>query len=192
MKRGDVKHGRVTASKSDSNKTFKSLSDEFIGNAKIRGLSEWTIKTYQYQINYFTEFAGEDLLCKDIHLELLESYLCYLKEKKQISNPSTLNSSMQNISPVIRYGLKKRYILNQFQMPYVKGQETFKDIYTEVELKTLLEAPSSKDFTTIKTYTIIWLIGFILLHNKNGLVSFMDTNPFSNQLIPQSLDALHY
>ena len=58
MKGGDVKHGRIVASKSDTSKTFKSLSDEFISNAKIRGISEWTIRTYQYQINYFTEFVG--------------------------------------------------------------------------------------------------------------------------------------
>lgn len=82
MKRGDVKHGRVTANKPDSKKTFKALSAEFMSNAKIRGLSEWTIRTYQYQINYFTDFAGEELLCKDINLELMEAYLCYLKETK--------------------------------------------------------------------------------------------------------------
>lgn len=98
------------------------------------------------------------MLCKDINLELMEAYLCYLKESKRITNTATLNSSIQNISPAIKYGLKKRYILNQFQMPYVKGQETFKDIYTEDELKTLLEAPSSKDFITVRTHTIIWVL----------------------------------
>lgn len=126
MKREDVKHGRVIANKLDSSKTFKSLREGFISNAKIRGLSDWTIKTYQYQINYFAEFAGEDLLCKDINLELMEAYLCYLQETRQFTNPATLNSSIQKISPVIKCGIKKRYLLNPFQIPYVQGQETFK------------------------------------------------------------------
>jgi len=120
MKRGDVKHGRVIANQSDADKakTFKQLCEVFIKNAEVRGLSEWTIKTYKYQIRYFVNYAGESLLCKDITLELLEGYLSYLRETKQISNPATLNSSIQNISLVIKYGVKKRYILNQFMMPY--------------------------------------------------------------------------
>jgi hypothetical protein len=38
MKRGDVKTSRIGANKTDANKTFKSLCDEFITNAEIRGL----------------------------------------------------------------------------------------------------------------------------------------------------------
>jgi len=50
MKRGDVKHGRVIANQSDGDKakTFKQLCEDFIKNAEVRGLSEWTIKTYNY------------------------------------------------------------------------------------------------------------------------------------------------
>ena len=50
MKRGDIKHGRVSASKPSQNKTFKELGEEFLRNAEVRGLSEWTIKSYRYQI----------------------------------------------------------------------------------------------------------------------------------------------
>ncbi len=158
VKRGDIKAERVMSSKPSQNKSFRELGEEFLRYSEIRGLSEWTIKSYRYQISYFLEFAGEGLMCKDIELDLMEEYILYMKNKKEISNPVTLNSYIQNISPLIKYGVKKRYILNQFPMPLVKGQETFKEIYSEEEIKTLLEAPSKKDFITIRTNTIIWML----------------------------------
>ncbi|GEM_PF-1847869 len=152
MKRGDIKTNRVMASKLNQNKTFKELGEEFLRNSEVRGLSEWTIKSYRYQIGYFLKFAGNELKCKDIVLDLLEDYILYMKEQKGISNTVTLNSYLQNISPLIKYGIKKRYILEQFAIPFVKGQETFKEIYTEDELKALLETPNMKDFVTTRTH----------------------------------------
>ncbi|HZK12544.1 MAG TPA: phage integrase SAM-like domain-containing protein, partial [Atribacterota bacterium] len=134
---------------------FKELGEEFLRNAEVRGLSEWTIKSYRYQIGYFLEFAGVELICKDIGYEMIENYIIYMKEQKGISNPVTLNSYLQNISPMIKYGVKKRYILNKFLMPIVKGQETFKEIYTDDELKVLLDNPNKVDFITTRTHTII-------------------------------------
>lgn len=42
--------------------------------------------------------------------------------------------------------------MEQFAIPFVKGQETFKEIYTEDELKALLETPNMKDFVTTRTH----------------------------------------
>lgn len=158
MKRGDIKTNRVMASKPSQNKTFKELAEEFIRQAEIRNLSEWTIKSYKYHTQYFIDFAGNELMCKDIGLDLVEKYILYMKKDKGISNTVTLNSYIRNISPIIKYGISKRYILNDFMIPAIKGQETFKDIYTDDELKALLESPSKKDFVATRTYTIVWVL----------------------------------
>ncbi len=91
-------------------------------------------------------------------LDVLEDYILYMKEEKGISNTVTLNSYLQNISPLIKYGVKKRYILEKFAIPFIKGQETFKEIYTDDEIKVLLEIPNMKDFVTTRTHTIIWVL----------------------------------
>ena len=158
MKKGDIKTNRVMASKPSQNKTFKELAEEFIRQAEIRNLSEWTIKSYKYHTQYFIEFAGNEMMCKDIGLDLLESYILFMKNDKQISNTVTLNSYIRNISPIIKYGIKKRYILNDFMIPTIKGQETFKEIYSDEELKVLLETPNERDFVTTRTHTIIWVL----------------------------------
>ena len=158
MKRGEIKGSRLMASKPSQNKTFKELAEEFIRFSEVRGLSEWTIKSYKHHTRYFIEFAGENLMCKDIRLDLLEDYILYLREQKGLTNSVTLNFYLRNISPIIKYGIKKRYILNDFMVPVIKGQETFKEIYSEEELKLLLNTPNKKDFVTTRTHTIIWVL----------------------------------
>lgn len=58
MKFGEIKGNRVMASKPSQNKTFKELAEEFIRNSEVRGLSEWTIKSYMHHTQYFIDFAG--------------------------------------------------------------------------------------------------------------------------------------
>ena len=96
-------------SKPSQNKTFKELAQEFIRQGEIRNLSEWTIKSYRYH-----DFAGNDFMCKDIGLDLVEKYILYMKKDKGLSNTVTLNSYIRNTSPIIKYGISKRYILNDF------------------------------------------------------------------------------
>lgn len=158
MKRGDIKQNRVMASKPSINKTFKELGEEFLRHSEVKGLSEWTIKSYRHHTNYFLEFIGEGTMCKDINLSLIEDYIVFLKQNKGLTNAVTINSYIRNISPIIKYGIKMRYILNDFQIPLVRGQETFKDIYTAEELRLLLSTPDNKDFTSLRTYTIIWVL----------------------------------
>ena len=157
LKRGDVKTSRVIAAQSSSDMLFQALCDEFIRSAQIRGLSEWTIKSYRHHTRYFIEFAGFELKCKDVRRELIDDYILYMMDVKGLSNTVTLNSYLHNISPIIKYGIKKRVIIEDFMVPIIKGQETFKEIYTDSEMKSLLEPPKKKDFVTQRTFAIIWV-----------------------------------
>ncbi|TJX14540.1 hypothetical protein E9840_05565 [Tissierella creatinini] len=71
MKRGEIKTNRVMASKPSQNKLFRELTEEFIRQAEIKNLSEWTIKSYTYHTQYFIDFAGHELMCKEISMEYL-------------------------------------------------------------------------------------------------------------------------
>lgn len=157
MRKGEIvgkqKVGKVTMG---TRKTYSELFGEFINQLKIKGRAEQTLTSYKYHNKYFLDFLGEDIYCDNITLGIIEDYIVYIKEKKNINNATTINSYIRNISPVIKYGIKKGYILSDFEMPVVKGQETFKEIYTNEELKNLLNKPLKRDFVTIRTWTIIW------------------------------------
>jgi integrase/recombinase XerD len=159
MKRGEIV-GKRQFGKNLTNvkKTYSELLSEFIKQLKIKGRAEQTIISYEYHNKYFMKFLGEDIYCDEIHLSTLEDYIIYIKEKKHINNAITINSYIRNVSPIIKYGIKKGYILEDFIIPEVKGQETLKTIYSQDELKRLLDTPKKRDFVTIRTWTIIWTL----------------------------------
>lgn len=121
-------------------------------------MSEYTIKSYRHHTGYFSSFISEGYKCKDITLKTVEDYILYMKYEKGITNPITLNSYIRNVSPIIKFGIQRRDILQDFLMPCLKEQETFKDIYSQAELEKLLEKPNKRDFVTLRTYTIIWTL----------------------------------
>lgn len=157
MRKGDIKDGRLRLNQAVKNVTFEELTAEFMRVQAIKGNAEATINSYQYCSRYFIDFIGANFPCKSINLDLIEDYVLYLKEKG-INNHITLNSYLQNVGPIIKFGISKKYIIEDFKIPKIKGQNTFKDIYTDDELKALLTKPSKSDFLTMRTYTVIWTL----------------------------------
>lgn len=159
VKRGDVVGSQQFRKKfNKERKKYSEVYDQFIQQLKIKGRAEQTIKSYHYHNKYFMKFLGENIYCDEITLTTLEDYILYTKEKKGITNGITINSYLRNISPIIKFCMKKGYILEEFLIPEVKEQEVIKEIYTSEELHDLLEKPKKHDFVNIRTWTIIWTL----------------------------------
>lgn len=156
MRRGDIKGTQQFKKNSSESKTFQQLFDEFYLSLQVRGRAEDTLRSYKYHVKYFMDFLGKETYCQDITLKTLEDYVLHIQNVKKINNNITINSYLRNISPILKYGFKKGYIKEDFIIPVLKEQETFKEIYTEDEMKLLLSKPKKKDFTTMRTWTIIW------------------------------------
>jgi len=157
VKRGEVVGTRQFGKKSNKErKKYSEVYQQFIQQLKIKGRSEQTFQSYHYHNKYFMEFLGEDIFCDEITLSTLETYILYIKEKKGITNGITINSYLRNISPIIKFAMKKGYILDEFMIPVVKEQEVIKEIYTQEELHDLLQKPKKRDFVEMRTWTIIW------------------------------------
>lgn len=157
MKKGEIKGKQLFNITPDNKITYSQLFDEFMVSRKIKGLSEYTLLSYQYHSKYFKQFLKEDIPCNKITEHTLENYILYMQDVKGITNGMTINSYLQNISPILKYGMKKRYI-EDFYIPLIKVQETFKDIYTQEELQVLLKKPKTKNFNEIRTWAIIWTL----------------------------------
>jgi integrase/recombinase XerD len=159
-------------------KTYEEAFEEYILSVKVKGRSEETISTYKHHSNYFIQFIGANTNCSDITLDTLESYILYLKGKD--IKGTTINSYILNVSPIIKYCIKKGYIVRDFLIPTVKVQEESKEILTQEELSILLQKPKKKDFVSIRTYTCIWVLASTglraseLRHLKVGNVNILD------------------
>lgn len=158
MQKGDIKGGQLFKQKPEVKKTYKELFEEFMISIRIKGRSEYTLRSYKHHNKYFCEFLGSDILCCDITESTLEKYILYIQDVKKITNGVTINSYLRNISQIIKFSMNKRYILDDFEIPVVKYQETFKEIYTQEELNKLLEKPKKRDSISIRTWAILWML----------------------------------
>ena len=137
---------------------FKDAAEEFFRLKEATGRSFQTIKTYRYQLRYFLEFAGEGVMCSEMTLEMLTDYLEHLRTVKGITNFNTLNTAIQNLSPIIHYIQEKGWCPHRYMMPFQKGQQVDKPPYTEAELARLLEPPETRDFKSVRTWAIVWTL----------------------------------
>lgn len=141
-------------------KPYQHLYEEYIRYCKIQKLAEETIRTYHYHHNYFMKHIGNERLCSEINQLTIDDYKLSLIEKGL--NGISINSYIQNISPVLKYGIKLGYINSNLTFARVREEYKIKEIYTQGELQMLLKKPNIKkcSFAEYRNYAIInMLIG---------------------------------
>ncbi|WP_138203860.1 phage integrase SAM-like domain-containing protein [Haloimpatiens lingqiaonensis] len=132
MKRGEVVGTRQFGKKlNNQRKKYSELYNEFVQQLEIKVRDEQTLTSYHYHSKYFTEFLGEDIYCDEITLTTLENYIVYIKEVKKITNGITINSYLSNISPIIKFGMKKRLYPRRIFNSISKRTRSYKrNLYT--------------------------------------------------------------
>lgn len=58
---------------------YDDLHKMYMTDCRLRGISEITIKGYEFAYIYFKKFAGDNLNCSDITQDLINGYVLYLK-----------------------------------------------------------------------------------------------------------------
>lgn len=165
-----------------TDRKFLDVAEEFIKVKESMGLSEQTIKTYRWNLKYFIQFTGEDLKCSQLTLELILAYLDSMRERG-ITNINTLNTAVQNISPIVHYARAKGYCPHQFLMPFVHGQITDKKPYTKEELEVILEPPDKRDFVSMRTWSILWTLASTGMRARELRELRIENVDYSNMLI---------
>lgn len=118
-----------------------------------KGVSDITIKGYDYAGKYFMDFTGENITCMEITQELIDDYIIWLKARG--IKMTTVNSYQNKISPVINFGYKRGLIKKKIEFIRVIEQEEIKEIYINRELEALLRRPKEKPFPIYRTWVII-------------------------------------
>lgn len=120
--------------------TFKEAKKEFISFKKSEGLSTRTIESYDYAIDYFicTEELTSDDFVSVITQDLLIRFIAKMQEK-QITK-SGMNHFINTLRVFLYWLMDENYI-QKFPIKLIKGQEPKIKIYTDEELKRLMEKP---------------------------------------------------
>ena len=163
--------------------TTKEAFEKFIRYKKIKNLSPDSIRTYENDFKYFSEFYNSSRLCSDITREVIYSFIEYLKENKNV-NQVTIHSYMTHVRAVLYYFMEEGYT-RKFTIEMPKKEKTIKPTYTDKELVKLLEKPNLKKctFTNYRN----WVIVNYLLATGNRLRTMINLKiedvDFDNSLI---------
>lgn len=131
-------------------KPYEEVLSEYCELCKRRGLSPITIKGYRYSTRYFNKFNENNPITSNTILDYIEYLL------RNDMKWTTINSYIRKLTPVLNYGFEMGYY-PKVKVEYVKGQKEAKEIYTQEELKLLLEHPKQKDFVTIRNWAMTWV-----------------------------------
>ncbi len=95
-------------------KSNQEFLEEFVEDVKIRGWSEWPIKSCQYSANMFFDQTGKS--CLEVEITDLKKFLTFLrsrpghKGKKQVS-PLTIKKHFDNLASFFEYLEFEEYIV---------------------------------------------------------------------------------
>lgn len=131
---------------------FRELVQLYSRDCRIRGIEEVTIAGYEYACKKFLEYLQEDIRCSEVRQELFDDYQLELATRVK---PETVNSYLFKISPVVKFGKERGYIVADIQLSHMAHQEHFKDVYTEDEIRRLLARPKTDKFNEYRTWVIV-------------------------------------
>lgn len=148
----------------------------YVKDCRLRNISEITIAGYQNANKYFLDFAGHDILCSDVNQDLITDYMLFLRQRLK---PTTVNSYVFKVSPVVLFGVRRGYIKQDIHFSHMVEQEHFKEIYSDEELALLLKKPVKNTFAEYRSWVIVNLLlatGIRSLELRELLIKDLDLN----------------
>ena len=128
---------------------------EFLRHCKLKNLSPYTHHYYQENIKYFLEALPEVKYVDEITQETTDSYVAQMMEKG--NKVTAINARLRAIFVFMRYCFEQEFT-EEFSLSQIKEDETFKEPYTEAELKKLLRQPQSDKWTEWREWAAINLL----------------------------------
>lgn len=204
---------KITINNATKQKTFEEGFREFLRYCEIRNLRPASIKTYQdviYHIWY--KFYNKESLIKDIGKNIFDNFILFLR-KETNEKDTSIASNIKKMRTILYYFMKLEY-MEQFKIDNIKVDKDTIEVYTDEELKILLEKPDLKKCTFVE-YRNWCIINFLLatgcrisslinlkledLDFTNDLITFTHTKNRKKHIVPMSftlkevlVEYLHY
>ncbi len=159
MKKGKTYGKRRLQELQNQDKSMEEVAQEYYNLCSVRGISSTTITGYKFALKYFNEFNGNNPIEKDSVIKYM------LQLKKSGFKDTTINSYVQKLSPIFKFGTSKGY-LPDVEIHRLKVQKTLKKIYTEQEMQLLLKEPKEKDFVSIRNWCMVWVLASTAIRRK--------------------------
>ena len=116
--------------------------DRFIRIKKAKNLSAETIKHYQVDFKYFSEFFDVSQQCNKITRDTYYAFIEYLQTNKK-ANSTTINTYLGSLRTILYFFMEEGY-MKRFAVKLLKKEKKIKATYTDDELNLVLKKPDVK------------------------------------------------
>lgn len=150
--------------------TIEQAYELFIRKARVKNLSENTIKTYNYHFDAFCRFTDKEQQIDTVTVEIVDNFILFLK-KQCNTNEITINSYLRTIRAFLYYCMECGY-LKRYKITMPKIDKKIKETYSDTELERLLKKPdiNTCSFTEYTT----WVFENYLLGTGNRISSALN------------------
>ncbi len=121
--------------------TFEEGCNKYILNCKQRNLREATINHYRQSYTQFYKYFDRDMLLSEITEQTYKDYVVYLCST--IENDVSVNSYLRDLITTIHFWMNEGFV-PYFKMQSIKVDKHNIEIYSDSELRTLLQKPDMK------------------------------------------------
>lgn len=121
--------------------TFEQGCDRYILNCKQRNLREATINHYKQSYTQFYKYFDRNMLLSEITEQTYKDYVVHLCSI--IENDVSVNSYLRDLITTIHFWMNEGFV-PYFKMQAIKVDKHNIEIYSDSELKILLQKPDLK------------------------------------------------
>ena len=136
-------------------KTLKEGYEEYLKYCTVRDCSESTFINYKTTMAQFNKFYSDSNMINTVNKNTIEDYICYLRENTKMSNIS-ISIGLQRLKALFNYFHRNGY-MEQVVFPVIRCEKKVKEVYTDDELKLLLDKPKIGlcNFTEYRNWVMI-------------------------------------
>lgn len=148
---------RVIRKKSSDERTVWEAFKEFQIEKKILGIEEKTIQNYEQSIKRFmTGMKWDDIQLMELEQSDIMKFIANLQEQEL--STETINHYLRDLRAFFNWCSHIGY-MEKIEVKMVKGQEVFKETYTDEELQLLLEKPRTDKYCEWRSWAVInWIL----------------------------------
>jgi len=138
------------------NDTIEHSFGNFTIYNKARNLSKHTVFHYERCYRMFDRFYDTKLSCNTISQQVIENFVLFLREYNPNMCDITVNTYLRGIRAIIYYFIKQG-LTPKLEIKLAKADKPIKEVYTDDELKILLQKPTIKKcaFSEYRNWVII-------------------------------------
>lgn len=146
------REARIIEMPAESEKTFRELYELFVISHAARGVSETTLKNYDYHMRNIAKYLDVEQIFEAITKRDIEAAITNMRRAGLAHN--SIATYTRLLRAFYHWCGEEGY--SSIDIPNIKEKETVKETYTDEELERLLKRPAKNcDFAEYRSWVIV-------------------------------------